>query len=290
MIKAEVIQDSVSPAGIRITTLELEYPRFIHSELMTHRVFSRNAASSRAIPVAVMLRMVWNNPAMPIHWGQNQPGMQAKRVLTGIQYTLARGLWRGAAKAACAFAWGMMKVGLHKQVANRILEPFQHIKVVVTATDWDNFFELRCHPDAQPEFQALATQIRDARAASTPQVIGVAEWHLPYIERHRDIHGTLLYSIPGEVGSCSLANAIKISASCCAQVSYRKLDDSLEKARDVYQRLIESRPIHASPFEHQATPERDPDDHHLCGNFTGWVQHRKLLEHEDHWLDEMIVP
>lgn len=133
-ISAKVICDSISPDGIRITTMELEYPRIIHSELMTHRVFSRNSASSRAIPVSKVIELVESNPAMPVHWGKNQPGMQAKEELDPINKEAVRQLWLEAAKQAISIARVMNDLGAHKQVINRILEPFQHMKVVVTST------------------------------------------------------------------------------------------------------------------------------------------------------------
>lgn len=269
--RVQVIADSVSDEGVRITTLELEYPRFIHSELMTHRVFSRNAASSRAIPVAKVIEQVRNDPAMPVHWGKNQPGMQANEQLDDGMKVAAKLLWYNAAKRAAESAEAMMGIGLHKQVANRILEPFQRMKTVVTATEWDNFFDLRCHPDAQPEFQMLARAMRDAMGMSTPTELALGEWHLPYVKTVRGWEGSIEYG-----SGLSLSDALKISASCCAQVSYRKLDDTLEKALEVYQRLVGSVPFHASPFEHAASPLENGD---LCsGNFRGWFQFRKLIE------------
>ncbi len=263
MITAKVISDSISNAGKRITTMELEYPRFIHAEFMTHRVFSRNAASSRAIPVAQVINQVRNDPAMPIHWGKNQPGMQANEQLEGEALAYAKNLWLRAAAYAAMQAERMNDLGLHKQVANRILEPFQNIKVVVTATEWDNFFKLRDHKDAQPEIRELAIQMRAAMNASTPKLLLAGQWHLPYVTNPEGM---------------TLKQALMISASCCAQVSYRKLDDSSEKAELVYKRLVESEPFHASPFEHQATPELLTEHIGATGNFVGWVQHRKLIE------------
>lgn len=275
-ITAKVIADSVSPEGVRITTLELEYPRFIHSEFMTHRVFSRNAASSRAIPVAKVIEQVRANPAMPIHWGKNQPGMQANEQLTGEALDRAKELWMMAANCAADIAAEMNDNGLHKQVANRILEPFQHIRVVMTSTEWDNFFMLRAHKDAQPEIHELAIQMREALDASVPNKFDHYEWHLPYVDTYRDSSGILHYGAGGEM---SVEDALMVSSSCCAQVSYRKLDDSLDKARDIYKRLIEGEPMHASPFEHQARPILNwRDSHSTTGNFNGWVQHRKLIE------------
>lgn len=275
MITAKVIQDSRAPHGKRITTFELEYPRFIHSELMTHRWFSRNAASSRAIPVKAMIEMVRTSYARPIHWGKNQPGMQANEQLQEPQLIRVKSLWCEAAGAAADIAEKMMNEGAHKQIANRILEPFQHMKTVVTATDFDNFFHLRRHKDAQPEIHALADAMWEAREASTPMQLDNGEWHVPYVERARSSGGTLVYGNDMPVGDAQI-----ISASCCAQVSYRKSDDSIEKARIVYDRLIGSAPVHASPVEHQATPGFKGS---LSGNFMGWTQLRQMIPNHTCW-------
>ena len=270
MITAKIIQDSLSPAGVRITTMELEYPRFIHSEFMTHRVFSRNAASSRAIPIAKMMQQVLDNPAMPVHWGANQAGMQAGEEIQNPQH--AQAAWVVAAKAAVESAKNLQAHGLHKQIVNRVLEPFQMMKTVVTATEWDNFFELRNHKDAQPEIQELARKMKLEMDCSEPMQLRIDEWHVPYVTRGTKL-GKVVYSVNDEL--ISAEQALKVSASCCAQVSYRLLDDSLEKADFVYDKLVTSRPIHASPFEHQgmATP-----DTQFSGNLRGFLQYRKTLE------------
>lgn len=152
-ISAKIVADSISPAGGRLVTMELCYPRFIHSEFLTHRMFSRNASSSRAIPVEKMLQQVQENPAMPVHWGKNQPGMQAREE---IFPNTGKDLWKIYAKQTAKNAEELNLIGYHKQVVNRLLEPFQYIKVIVTATEWDNFFKLRLHEDAQPEMYELA--------------------------------------------------------------------------------------------------------------------------------------
>lgn len=290
-IQAKIIADSISEAGKRLTTLQLVYPRFIHSELMTHRVFSRNASSSRAIPVKKMLEMVINEPAMPIHWGKNQPGMQAKAELEQPHKIRVQALWREAAHAAAAIAEKMEAEGAHKQIVNRILEPFQHISVVLTATEFDNWFELRAHEDAQPEIHELALQMRLAMGESVPHLLKPGEWHLPYIT------GADMTAIQANVGasfntSAALTLAAKVSAARCCRVSYLTHDgrkSSIEEDLALCDRLAGARPIHASPFEHQATPDymeenqfdasiNDWSNKHLHGNLVGWVQHRKLLE------------
>ncbi len=272
MIEVKVIEDSISEAGDRLTTLQLKYQRMIHSEFMTHRVFSRNASSSRAIPVKKMIAQVWNDPAMPVHWGKNQAGMQAYGELYGLKCKTAIGLWKLAAKGACVIAWGMTKVGLHKQVANRILEPFQYIHVVVTATEWTNFFALRDHEAAAPEIRNLAREMKWQIEGSFPRRLRRGEWHLPYVTSEEAwVLGTIIAS--------------KVSAARCARVSYLKHDgekSSVTEDLDLYQRLVGSMPIHASPVEHQATPDT-PDGNHwehpeLHGNFKGWIQNRKMVE------------
>jgi len=275
-ISAKIIEDSISDANIRLTTIQLMYPRFIHAEFMTHRVFSRNASSSRAIPVAKMLEMVRKEPAMPIHWGANRPGMQAKEQLTGDALTEAKNAWLSAAQLAVESSEKMQKLGLHKQVANRVTEPFQHISVVVTATEWTNFFGLRCHPDAQPEIEALANQMLLAMQFSKPKKLRKGEWHLPYVTEEERA-GIFKDDLP------------KISGARCARVSYLTHDGenpSLEKDLQLYKALVGSEPLHASPIEHAATPDdfvhlgnkivwEKPEYH---GNLKGWIQFRKLVE------------
>lgn len=296
MISAKIVAHSkCAITGKEIITWELEYQRFIHAEFMTHRLFSRNAASSRAIPVAAVIEQVRNNPAMPIHWGQNQPGMQAKEELSSALRHSAMFLWKRAAKFAATVAEGLIRIGLHKQATNRILEPFQLIKVVMTTTEDDNWFWLRNHEDAQPEIKELARLMLEAKEKSTPFVLRPGEWHVPYVERVLNPRGDVLYWDAGLGRALKLREALAISSSCCAQVSYRKLDDSLEKAQMVYNRLVESEPVHASPFEHQATPiddaeadfdyltwpegvtHMDKEGELWSGNFCGFIQHRQLI-------------
>lgn len=301
-ISATIIADSVSSVNEkRITTFELEYPRFIHAEFMTHRMFSRNAASSRAIPVEKVLGQVTNNPAMPIHWGKNQKGMQAQEELDQLSKEGVELDWKVACNYSLFQAGSMQSKGAHKQIINRILEPYQFIKVVCTATEFDNFFWLRCHADAQPEIGELADCMYKARQQNTVfiQELNPGEWHVPYV----DYTKTLGYTIPVdgdyENGRIDLTveEALQISSSCCAQVSYRILDQSLDKAKKIYKMLVESKPVHASPFEHQATPIEnkldwwetkgathiDKHENVWSGNFKSWIQHRQLIENNTCW-------
>lgn len=310
MIKAKIIADSKSAhTEQRITTFELEYPRFIHSEIMTHRQFSRNTSSSRAIPIDKMIEQVQTNPAIPIHWGLNQSGMQAEEELSYIQKELANSLWVKAKNNAVAVAKEMKELGLHKQIVNRVLEPFQMMKTLVTATSFDNFFNLRCHKDAQPEIKQLADLMYQAMQESEPESLKAGEWHTPYVQHTRGEDGTLWYFTTREkydiddgiwVNTTEYLDqdqAIKISCSCTAQISYRKNDTSIEKAIKIYDKLIGSEPKHASAFEHCATPidpsQEDEIKEHsgithwlsssngftaCSGNFKNWVQYRQLIK------------
>lgn len=259
-IAAKVIAHSRHVGSPDLVTLECRYPRFIHAEFMTHRVFSRNASSSRAVPVARMIQDVLDDPAMPVAWGSNKPGMQAGDELTGDDLHAVKGYWMAARKHAVDMARGLAAHGAHKQIVNRILEPFAHISVVVTATEWDNFFALRCHPDADPTMRAMAEAMRDAIAGSEARE---TQWHIPYVSVDE------CRSLP------TVADCMMISAARCARVSYLNHDGTapdIDKDLALAKRLLDSR--HMSPFEHQAhaTPG------HRSRNFIGWMQHRAMIE------------
>jgi thymidylate synthase ThyX len=281
-ITAKIICDSAF-SDKRITTFELEYPRFIHSEVMTHRVFSRNAASSRAIPIKTMIENIFKDTATPVEWGKNQAGMTAKELLSSEDTTEAIKVWNLARSDAVCRA----NLGVHKQIANRILEPFSHIKVVLTATNFDNFFELRTHKDAQPEFQVLAKLMKGQYDTSSPCILSFDEenphWHLPYTYSHFDGNGSQTFT--DTLGNSITTNeAIRISVSCCAQVSYRKNDTTLEKADVIFNKMFAAKPFHASPFEHQVMISNKYES----GNFTGnsFSQLRKILEVEPEFLSQ----
>ena len=272
-IEAKIIEDSMSPTEARLTTFQLRYPRFIHAELMTHRMFSRNASSSRAIPAARIRKDIEEDPAMPIHWGLNQKGMQAKEEMDAFQGKVCEKLWLDARDSVVSIAAALDGMGLHKQVVNRLLEPWSHISVVLTASEFDNFFMLRCHPDAQPEIKQLADQMLELYQYAVPRRLNIGQWHLPYIqdeERHA----------PGNYKTLkNKDNLIRASIARCARVSYlthdkEKPDLDLDVA--LYDRLFSSK--HLSPFEHVATPNADPSI--WSGNFKGWVQYRKTLKGE----------
>jgi hypothetical protein len=296
-ITAKVVADSISPEGIRLTTMHLRYPRFIHPEFMTHRVFSRNARSSRAVPIKTIIDEVVNDPVVPLFWGKNQKGMQAseenhQEVIIGfgsddyVWGSREEG-WLIARDAAVNMAREFERSGYHKQVVNRLLEPFMHIDTLVTATDWDNFFALRDHKDAEPHIQVLARSMRDAMNASTPQRLVPGQWHLPYVPDN----DAPVYDFGAKRDLDLIPLAIKVSVARCARISYRPFDGNatIEAELQRYEDLVGSQPIHASPAEHQATPDErgmwgeyamwwDHQNEH--GNFCGWRQYRKMLPGE----------
>lgn len=296
-ITAKIIEDSIGIDAPRLTTIQLRYPRFIHAELMTHRVFSRNASSSRAIPVRKLIEDIMRDTAMPIYWGKNQRGMQAdeecnERVRSwdyggenGTSWTREEA-WKFARDNAIVMAESFDQAGYHKQIVNRLLEPFSHINVLVTSTEWTNWNGLRNHKDAQPEIRELAKSMRRAKEKSMPTIRWYDEtqhnaWHLPYISKE-------------ERENEAVHVLAKASAARCARVSYLTHDmkePNLNNDLVLFDQLMGGEIKHASPTEHQARADHlgrlvnkkislytQPYYH---GNFRGWVQFRKTIPGEN---------
>ena len=270
-----------------------EFHNFVCNDIVVHNCFSRSSASSRAIPIDKVIELLKSKPAMPNHWGKNQSGMQANEEIEDIY--MAKYLWKLAAFKAIEVAEEMKSLGLHKQVVNRSLEPYQTMKTVVTSTGFNNFFWLRNHKDADPNIKELAERMQEAFVVSEPQYLYEGEWHLPYVISQRSATSELLY-YDADLHILDLEDAKKISASCVAQTSYRKSNESLEKALMVYDKLVTSEPCHASPIESQATPIQAGRTNNVLsylnkegvthidklgvpcsGNFHGWIQMRQLL-------------
>ena len=260
----KIIEDSINPYnGTRLTTFQLRDWRAIHAELMTHRVFSRNASSSRAIPIQTFIKQVWSDPAGPIHWGKNQKGMQANEELTGFKKWFVKNTWHLTGKLVASIVWVANKVAEpHKQTLNRLLEPWQYISVILTATELDNWFELRDHPDAQPEIKELAAAMKVAMEQSVPVR---RQFHLPYVTQE-------------EREQYTLQECMQMSTARSARVSYLTHDGktpSMKNDINLYTRLVGSTPIHASPTEHPAEAVNTTE---FNKNFRGWRQHRVEVE------------
>ena len=272
-----ILADSQGPNGIRLTTVEATYPRFVHSELMTHRVFSRNAASSRAIPIDKMIEQVEQNPAMPVWWGRNQSGMQAREELNEAEKLAARCTWLAARNEAVLKARELQRIGAHKQIVNRLIEPWMWITVLISSTEWENFFALRTHEDAQPEIREIAQMIEASLISTEPRHLQQDEWHLPLTD---DI--ALLKA------QFSDEDIRMISVGRCARVSYLTHAGVRDPKADLAlaQKLQESG--HMSPFEHVAQAMHKIN-RSFDGNFQGWLQFRKLLPNEDIYLKSTEV-
>lgn len=318
MFAAVVLASKPTDGGKPLITLHLRYPRIIHGEIMTHRVFSRNARSSRAVPVKTMLNEVRTKPFVPWHWGLNQKGMQAGEECNAPVSTITIPLeldvdaicrkeaWFCACDVAAGTAEAYMNAGYHKQIPNRLLEPFSWIDTLITSSSWANFFHLRDHKDAEPHFQDLARLVKEAltwvRDNDELQILESGQWHLPYVTlADRE-------EVRKQVGSAAGSNQAflsllqKISAARCARISYTPFDGnpSIERELERFDFLINSDRLHASPTEHQATPDRfytgqelgqfppEPgwEAPHLHGNLEGWIQFRKTLAGEYYDEDE----
>ena len=332
LITAKVIADSINETGQRLTTFELEFPRLILSECNTHGAIEKNTSSSRAIPVSKMLDHILEQNLKPIYFGSKKSGMQAGDELTGEGLDFVKCVWGSSLESAVEYAKMLDKAGVAKEVTNRITEPYQLIKAVWSATDWENWFNLRLEKDADPNICMLAYKMYEAMSKSVPVLLKKGEYHLPYVGKY-DI--PVAYSDLGgyeyETGynvfyydkerdhtiehCLTLEEAIKYSVASCAQVSYRSEGMTLDKAEKIWNMLVKSEVVHASPLTHVATPiskeiEIENSDYQtigfinrignpstweegvthmrrdgtLCsGRFAGFIQQRHLIENNTCW-------
>lgn len=280
---AKVICDSISEQGHRLVTMEVVMHRFILAEMNTHRAFSRNSASSRAIPVQKIMDRVQNDPALPVHWGAEQKGMQSGDVLSDERIAEAKHEWLYTRSIALDGARRLSEMGVHKSLCNRILEPWMMHTAIITATEWDNFFWQRCDPAAQPEMKAVADEMQRAYFTSKPKLMAPGEWHMPYI-RQKDWFNAKLYVTQGDnriPAERELIDVLKkVSTARCAGVSFLN-HDGTERTIENDIRIFETRLYahgHWSPFEHVATPVNSMV---VDSNFIGWKQYRKEFGDEN---------
>lgn len=293
-ISATVLADSLNEDGIRITTLELHYHRYILPELNTHRVISKNGASSRAIPTEKLIDMCEREMVEPLEWGLNQSGMQAFNIADFKLEHEGRVIWNAARRDAIRHALALNALGFAKQIVNRVLEPFLSTRTVVTSTDWANFMALRDHKDAQPEIRELARCIKIAMNRSIPKILAEGEWHTPYILPEDEdrialwaedgcFTGLIRDLLEPKAEDWIIDNVtlvkLMVSAARCARVSVRTADGKagdFRKDLELFQRLVKAQPVHASPTEHQAAPysiEKAP----ITANFRGFVPFRRMI-------------
>jgi hypothetical protein len=319
---AEILAYSQGPYQKPLLTFEARYPKFIHAEALTHRILeiqpslhvsimipdglmydqnlSRNASSSRAIPVKRLIDDVIKDPVIPIRFGKNRPGMQASEDFAGQELFEVRKIWLAACQSAVSFAQKLSEMGVHKQIVNRIIEPFSHIKVVITGTEWNNFFALRSHKDAQPEIFDLSNKMQNLMMYAKPKKLALGEWHLPYIE-DPDWDAAYVYAKKDRItrdqpSDAELTKLLqKVSVARCARTSFRTHEGKVSLVEDdikLFEALMVAVPLHASPAEHQATPDSitspiegpvgswEWDNKEKHGNLQGYVQLRKLYPNE----------
>lgn len=269
MFKAEIIADSKNEFGNRITTFVITFPRIILAEFNTHRMLSRNSASSRAIPFEKMLKSVEDNPFVPIRWMRDHKGMQGSEYFEGHEAESCINIWHAAKIDAIHNAVFLNKKGVTKQFINRLLEPFMWHTVIVTATEWENFFALRAHDAAEIHMQRIAYMMLEKYNNSEPNLLLPGMWHVPFGSAFVDIQKPI-------------EEKIKIATAQCARVSYTIVGDNKtidwEKDIELHDRLLKMG--HMSPFEHCAKAKHGFDDDE-SGNFTGFIQYRKTLSGEN---------
>ncbi len=283
--ECRVERDSISPLGNRLTTMVVTYPRSILAEMNTHRVFSRNTASSRAIPTSRLMKNILKDPYVP-QWTLNQKGMQGEPLIDTYDVNRSSAVWYEQLEMAMGGAGILSTLNVHKQDVNRLLEPWMWTTQIITSTEWDNFFALRCHKDAHPAFQKIARMMYLALRASTPIILDYTQWHLPFVPLNEQMACKMDDVILPIKADQKLPDLVKFSIARCAWVSYENhdKDGSKEALLSTYDRLMKEPPIHASPCEHQATPVKLAwalFERHFRSNFEGWIQARKLIPNEN---------
>ena len=311
MYEAKIILDSINPSKQRCITAAITYPRIVHAEVMTHRDRERNAGSSRAIPWTTMKRMVTEDPFIPLVWGKEQTGMQTGGPVHPAHAELAERLWSAHRNLSLEIGDMIHNIGstyanllaghaptcdflrrlgisvtpvagidpterVHKALPNRLTEAHQFITVVMTATDWKNFFALRCHPQAEIHFQKIAYMLETAIKTSEPRALRLGEWHLPFVTDDDDT----VCAIEQHSASNYTQLAKKISVARCARVSYLTHEGKRDILKDIelYARLRNPEgPPHASPMGHVAMAAGPKT---RSGPFRGFVQHREEIPGE----------
>jgi len=246
-------------------TIAGEFPNFFANDIVVHN--SRNTASSRAIPVATRCNAIEEMPFIPSAFGKNQKGMSASQDLDEASSIEAEQIWREALADALRHARRLEKLGAHKQLANRITEPFAWVTQIISATEWDNYFALRDHAAAAPEIQAAARAMKAAIEASTPTVLNEREWHIPLVtDRERELYSTKVL--------------IKLSVARCAAVSYEKHSSTKTLEEEMARHDMLAACGHMSPFEHQAFVCLNENIRGVSNFAAPWQQYRKTLLNE----------
>lgn len=320
-IDATIIADSKNQFGNRIISYVITFPRIVLAEFNTHRMLSRNSASSRAIPFNKMVEKVTTNPFIPIAFQKNHSGMQGSEYLKGRDHDLAKGEWLRARSRVIENATLLnLNNNVTKQICNRLLEPWMWHTAIVTATEWENFFALRAHPDAEIHIAKLAEVMLEQANLSTPKELKGGEWHIPFgdnIDINRKFFDeTQFVTTKGNsIEEHVIQLKIRIAIARCARVSYLNFEgkDNYQADIELHDRLLKAG--HMSPFEHCAKTmtwdereqyvsgkggeiedwrideegnetsymryELDDDSKGWSGNFKGFIQYRKMIPGEN---------
>jgi hypothetical protein len=301
-IAAKILADSCY-GNHRITSFELYYHRYILPEINTHRAISKNGQSSRAIPTEKLIELCLSSRVEPVQWGLDQSGMQAFTVADEILERKGRQIWDDARLNAVQSAIALNGLGFAKQIVNRVLEPFLPTRTVMTGTDWNNFFTLRDHKDAQPEFRDLAAIMRELMRDGSPKTLDEFDWHRPYMEigdldraerqdsldvldECIDLIDTGAHPFTSYFRSSSDLLLNMTSSARCARASYRTVEGKptdFDLDLTLFKRLVKTQPVHASPTEHQAIPAVSGTPTRMTANFTGFIPFRRLIKNETIW-------
>lgn len=271
--------------GDRITTFLLTFPRIVLAEFNTHRVFSRNSASSRAIPFKKMLELVQSDPFIPYRFQKDHKGMQGFEYFEGEDEQVCIAEWLAARDAAVERAVSMSGRGITKQLCNRLLEPFMYHKVIVTSTDYENFFSLRAHKDAEIHIAILADSMLKDYNKSNPNRLELGEWHIPFgdkmnYDRLQELilqEGVVEYLPDVADGDAFVDAQIAIASARCARLSYLNFEGRDDYGSDVKLYSGLEGPGHYSPLEHCGQANEGDQS----GNFKGFTQFRKMLPNEN---------
>lgn len=286
LISAEIIADSKNvETGGRATTFVLKFPRIVLAEFNTHRMISKNSASSRAIPFEKMIKYVKETPFIPIKFMKNHSGMQGDEYFIGEEEEKLRERWLEARDWAVVKSRELFDMGLTKQLVNRTLEPYLYHTVIATGTDWENFFKLRAHGAAEIHIEDLAKKMLVAYNESTPKNLKLGEWHIPFGDKFDNDRLAVLAHEEQLDKSESEKLVVKIATARCARVSYMNFDGKDDYKADVnlHDRLAQYG--HWSPFEHCAKASND----FRSGNFTGgFTQYRKEFINENQSDDRVL--
>ncbi|HMG12882.1 MAG TPA: FAD-dependent thymidylate synthase [Gemmatimonadaceae bacterium] len=310
MYEARIERDSITQYGERVTTWVVTLPRIVLAELNTHKMISKSSASSRAIPVQKQIDRLNADPFLPVYWGKNQKGMQADQELSSDEMAVASEVWIRAMRGSITAAEELMGIGVHKQIASRILEAWMWHTVILTATDMSNFFHLRDNKKAQPEIAKAAGMMSELFRGNRPKLLGADDWHLPFVETDGEDQELPKHESTGT----RIETAVHVGVGRCARVSHLNHDGQRAIEGDVRLSARLYGDGHMAPYEHVCRPMTDFERRifgrdewvanpecktftavpmtlesrwiptgkktYYLGNFNGWVQARKLIHGE----------